>query len=262
MYKNNDFKMNIPTKSYRIWTSPRTGHTVLAKLLSDTGIAGKPGEHLTLHGESSLGEKYGVKNYDEIRNKIWESGTCDTGIFGCKMDRQDYSVDKDTNELMKLKGFSSSENEELFWADLFPNCKNIYLTRRNKVRQVVSWWKAIQDNTWHLKTGETRNDSQEFYNEKYDFDALSHLLLEASLREASMQEYFSKYNLATLTLVYEDYIQNLEESVLRVLDYLGIKHDNITIPEVYYSKTSDSQSEEWVQRFRKDLQKGWDTPSW
>ena len=67
MLKNNDFKRNVPTKSYRIWTSPRTGHTVLAKLLADTGIAGKPGEHLTLHGESSLSEKYGAKSYNEIR---------------------------------------------------------------------------------------------------------------------------------------------------------------------------------------------------
>src|SRR5271157_3274354 len=31
----------------------------------------------------------------------------------------------------------------------FPSSRHIFMTRRNKVRLAVSWWKAIQSQEWH-----------------------------------------------------------------------------------------------------------------
>jgi LPS sulfotransferase NodH len=129
--------MNI-TKSYRIYTGTRTGHTVLGKMLELTGRAGCPGEHLNIHDAPSLCEKYGAFKYDTLKEKIWQAGSKGQDIFSCKMDGYGYYMIKVRDEMMELRGWKGG-NEEEFWSDIFPGCKNILLTRRNKVRQAVSW---------------------------------------------------------------------------------------------------------------------------
>ena len=59
-----------PKKSYRIWMTQRTGSTLLCKGLESTGIAGKPEEFLTLHGEKNFQERYHTQNYQAMREKI------------------------------------------------------------------------------------------------------------------------------------------------------------------------------------------------
>ncbi|NND09028.1 MAG: hypothetical protein HKN87_21865 [Saprospiraceae bacterium] len=138
--------------------------------------------------------------------------------------------------------------------DLFPNCKHIFLTRRNKVRQAVSWWKAINDNIWHLEKNQTQECAPDFDERHYDFDALDHLLREAALRECAMQEYFSKYSIEPLTLVYEDIVSNFTATIRQVLDHLDLSYAEPIEVKMHYVKTSSKDSEKWVQRFRKDLQ--------
>jgi len=245
-------------RSYRIWTAPRTGHTLLARLLTDTGVAGTPGEHLTLHDESNLKEKYQVSNYPEMIRAIQEACSGGTLIGGCKMDshKDRHIILRD--ELLDLKGITTDDEEKDLWADLFPDVKDIFLLRRNKVRQAVSWWKAIQDNEWHIEAGKSRITDQSFYEDKYDFKAILHLWKESMLREANMQDYFTRFQIKPLTLVYEDYIQDLERTIAQIFEFLNIK-DQFTFPEVRYKKTADDISELWVERFKNDIQDGWDS---
>ena len=90
-------------KSYRIWTAPRTGHTLFAKMLEMTGKAGRPGEHLTLHGETNFQEKYGASTYQEVKEKIWTAGSDGSNIFACKIDGHAHSINLAIQEVMELK---------------------------------------------------------------------------------------------------------------------------------------------------------------
>ena len=56
----------------------------------------------------------------------------------------------------------------------------------------------------------------------YRFDAIAHLLLEACLREAAIQEFFTEGGIVPLTIVYEDFIADYAGTVQRVLDFLGV----------------------------------------
>ncbi len=244
-----------PKKSYRIWFSQRNGSTLLCKGLEQTGIAGIPGEYFNVMESDTLCEKYGVQTYDELKNKLWELGMSANGVFGIKHSMYAERYDKIFEEIRKLRRMSAEVNEEELLSDIFPNCKHIYLTRRNKIRQAVSWWKAIKDNVWHLESGEEKTDDAEFYERHYDFAALSHLFKEATLRECAMQAYFSQYNIQPLTLVYEDFSDNFEDTIRQIVDYLGIEYDELHIGNKFYKKTANSNSEKWVQRFREDLQK-------
>ena len=137
---------------------------------------------------------------------------------------------------------SDDLNHDNIWSDIFPNCQHIFLTRRNKIRQAVSWWKAINNNIWHLKSNDISKETDSFYEKHYDFDALSHLFKEANLRECAIQAYFEKYQIKPLTLVYEDYIQNFEESIYTVINYLGLNENEIKVDKMFYKKTATDLS--------------------
>ena len=82
------------------------------------------------------------------------------------------------------------------------------------------------------------------------------------MREAGIQEFFSEGGIVPLTLVYEDFIQEYEETVKSVLDYLGLDSTSVTVAEPYYARLANDVSEDWVQRFREERQQGWEYRGW
>lgn len=254
-----------PSLSYRIWHTQRSGSTLLCKALESTGIAGQPGEHLNIAREVSLLDHYQVGSYRELKNRIWQCGTSPNGVFGIKTSMYAFGYNKLFEEIknhQQITAPSTDIDHEGVWADLFPNCKHLYITRRNKARLAVSWWKAIQDQVWHLENGKNRPQEEAFYDEKYNLDALNHLFKEANLREAALQEYFDRYDIAPLTIVYEDFIKDYESTVFRVLQYLRLDTTSVTVAPMFYRKTADQLSEKWVQRFRQDLQSNMEEKVW
>ncbi len=82
------------------------------------------------------------------------------------------------------------------------------------------------------------------------------------MREAGIQEFFSEGSVVPLTLVYEDFIQEYEKTLRTVLDFLELDTINLEIPAPVLAPTADDRSEEWVQRFREERQKGWRNRGW
>lgn len=255
-----------PTQSYRIWFTPRTGSTLLCKGLALTGVAGKPGEFFNIAHDSTLLATYNVKNYTKLRQHLWQLGMTDNGVFSIKHSLFSSLYQKIAREISQIRKTDppAPGKHEAFWEDLFPNTMHIYLTRRNKVRQAVSWWKAIKSEQWHLGENESRKLlTEEFYEQSYDFAALSHLFKEACLREAAFEAYFAEQDIHPLTVVYEDLIRDYPGHLRKILSYLNLSTGNIvTLDNSFYRKTADNASEVWVQRFRQDLQDNWDKIAW
>jgi len=82
------------------------------------------------------------------------------------------------------------------------------------------------------------------------------------MREAGIQEFFSEGNIVPLTIVYEDFIQEYEKTVRKVLEFLELDTMSISIPSPALALTADAVSEEWTQRFREDCQRGWVNRGW
>jgi trehalose 2-sulfotransferase len=86
---------------------------------------------------------------------------------------------------------------------------------------------------------------------QYDHNALTHLLIEANLREAAMQEQFDLWRVVPYTVVYEDLIASYEATVRGLLDFLRIPgHQNLAVPQPAFDRLADEVSESWHQRFR------------
>ena len=253
--------MRKPSKSYRIWHANRSGSTLLCQLLEDTGIAGKPGEHFTLHGERSLCEKFNVSDYNALIEKIWTVGSTDNGVFSDKAIGH-HQAHKDTIiELSTLKGIEFPSNYQDIWNPIFPDCRHILIIRTNKVRQAVSWWKAIQDNQWHITGDQKRKHPASFYKDKYNVDALKHLFKEAVIRDIANQEYLNKMNLEYITVTYEDLVNDPLTVLQRTMNYVGLEPIDV-LPKLRYQRTANELNEEWVNRFKEDLQEEWDNKVW
>ncbi len=186
-----------PQISYRIWFGPRTGSTLLCKGLESTGIAGNPLELFNIYDPANLCSTYQATNYDELKSNLWQAGSTENGVFGVKNAFFKTRREKMLQEILDLRAKDQLPilGEEEIWNDFFPNCKHIFLTRRNKVRQAVSWWKAIKDEKWQLEKDETNTTDAAFYKENYIEDALNHLLKETVLHDALFEDYFSKNNI-------------------------------------------------------------------
>ena len=245
-----------PKLSYTIWFTQRTGSTLLCRALERTGIAGIPKEWLHIW----IGEQ-NVNNPAELQRRLRESGSTPNGVFGQKHSFHEPHFSTLIETFSKFPECPAEEsNRARIWEYALPNHHHIFMTRRNKVRLAVSWWKAIKTAEWHRLPGAA--PSLVDVREAYSFDAIHHLYDECSMREAGIQELFSEGNIVPFTIVYEDFIQEYEGTVRKLLAFLGLEAANIEISSPSLERTADEVSEEWVQRFREELQEGWSNKGW
>lgn len=250
-----------PYKSFWIWFSPRTGSTLLCKALEETGVCGKAGEFF-FEEEKSLLDQCDATNYLQLRQNIWARGMSENGVLGAKHSAYSHRFLSLSKELKHERHMLDAHDLDWdLWADIFPNCTHIFLTRRNKIRQAVSWWKAIQDEQWHLVKGSKSKKDPSFYADKYNVDALTHLLDECFLREAMTESFFEHNQITPHVVVYEDLIRNYDGVLKDICQKMDIESskENGDKP---FDKTANQINEEWADRFRTDLQKGWDRIMW
>jgi len=240
-----------PKLSYTIWFSQRTGSTLLNEALASTQVAGNPAEWLHFQYKDPAAFTR------EQLEQIWQHGTTENGVFGIKINMEQRWIDA----FRAMFELPASATRAEVWSHAFPNCtKHIFMTRRNKVRLAVSWWRAIVSGEWHRKHGEKPLEQE--LASKYNYDAIQHLMIESTMCEAAMQEFFTESNIVPLTIVYEDFIEDYEGTVMKVLEYLEVSRDDVTIAPPAFDKLADDAAEEWVQRFRKESQHNWDNIRW
>jgi LPS sulfotransferase NodH len=245
-----------PKLSYTIWFTQRTGSQLLCRALQGTGIAGKPDEWLHSWLEN---QRSGTPA--ELQTKLWKNGSTANGVFALK---QGFYEPNFSQLLEVFRTFPDcpphEPNRIRIWEHAFPNHRHIFMTRRNKVRLAVSWWKAVQTKEWHRLPGASGKAIDRL--DGYSFEAIESLYCQAVMREAGLQELFSEGGIAPLTLVYEDFILEYERTVRKVLEFLGLDTIEAEIPPPHFTQTADSISEEWVQRFRQERQEGWTYRGW
>jgi LPS sulfotransferase NodH len=245
-----------PRLSYTIWFTQRTGSTLLCKALEATGVAGIPNEWLYTWWKEQQ-----WNNPVELQRQLWEHGSTSNGVFGLKHSFYEPHFTTLIEIFRQLPGCLPNErNRVKVWENAFPAHKHIFMTRRNKIRLAVSWWKAIQGQEWHRLAG-THPKSVDL-TDAYSFDAIQHLYSECSMREAGIQEFFSEGNIVPLTIVYEDFVQEYEKTVRKVLEFLELDTMNLSIPPPALAPTADEISEAWAQRFRKECQWDWTNRGW
>ena len=241
-----------PTQSYLVWFSQRVGSTLLTQALEDTGIAGRPREWFNVRSADDLLATHRVATALELRDVLWREATTANGVIGMK-----YGLLEDLHpELTSLLGglvqHGADPDGRRAWQALFPRWQHVFMTRRNKIRLAVSWWRAIKTDEWQRRRGRAPVAPADLVD-LYHYDAIDHLFAEASLREVAIQEQFHRWGLVPHTIVYEDFIAAYEPTVRGVLDFLQIPgRDAVAIPAPAFDQQADEVSEVWFERFHRE----------
>jgi trehalose 2-sulfotransferase len=247
-----------PEKSYVLWFTQRVGSTLMAQALEDTGVAGRPREWLNARSAMEVMAKQGAATAQELRNQLWRVATTPNGVLGIK-----YGMEpKLHNDLIELMASVEPEGTGLSydaWRQFFPNCSHCLLTRRDKVRLAVSWWRAIKSKEWHrpnrpdTSVGRVEPTPPASVIEKYDFYAIQHLLQECSAREAAIHRQLDTWAIEPFTVVYEDLIANFETTVRSVLEFLRVPQaQEMPIPAPAFEALANEINDAWSIRFLAD----------
>jgi LPS sulfotransferase NodH len=238
-----------PGKSYIICATPRTGSFLLCEALIRAGVAGGPGEYFWMGNEEGLRSQWGVTTYAEYVQVAIRQGSTSNGVFGAKiMHGYLEDVARKVSALAPFNGRGLRPDQA--FAELFPDLHYIWITRRDKVRQAISWYRAGATGIWscdhdppaHLDTAPT-----------YDFNKIESDVRLIALQEALWNEFFRAAGTTPLSVVYEDLAADIGETTRRVLSFLEIPAPEplMAIPG-RMRRQSDALSEEWYARFFTD----------
>jgi LPS sulfotransferase NodH len=238
---------------------------MVTQALEDTGVAGRPREWLNASSAGEVLAKQGATTVHELRDALWRKATTSNGIMGTKYGISEPLHGELTSLLAGLVPAAPDPDERAAWAALYPSCKHVFMTRRNKVRLAVSWWRAIKSGEWHRpgRDAPTAFDPPSGRAERpkppddlvglYDYNALAYLLAEASLREAMMQDLFDRWRVVPYTIVYEDLVATYEPTMRGLLEFLEIPgRHTIEIPAPAFEQLADEVSDAWAQRFQRE----------
>ena len=202
--------------------------------------------------EWGLASRWGLTDFRKYVSRSFREGTTSNGWFGVKMAPALY-LDTFLAELRKLPEYADPELPTWDLINrLFPDLRFIFLTRRDKLRQAISWVKATEHDLWT-----SDQELKPHGTPRYDFAKLDGQITFLSLTESLWQDLFSAWGVRPLTVVYEDFQQDHEATAVRILDYLGIEEPpSYDASRVSLQKLSDSVSDEWAARYMQE--KRWD----
>jgi LPS sulfotransferase NodH len=122
----------------------------------------------------------------------------------------------------------------------------VWVTRRDKVRQAVSLWKAIQTEAW-------RGDSRAAdHDPRYHQAALDHLVKQLADHDTQWEAFFASAWIDPLVLSYEDDLSaGPEDAVRRVLRHLDLSVPPGWRSPAHMRRQADELSERWVAQYRE-----------
>jgi len=252
-----------PTQSYIIASTPRSGSNLLADGLAQTNIAGKPCERFPrpsehIHSEVAtrraalLAQPPPEDSYNEALDaeyikRILELGTTENGVFGIKIHR--FQIDDAVRRFRSYLGSLNSDHHEIL-STAFPNLSYIWLRRRDKISQAVSWHKAVQSNQY-VKLHDSAPSAEELNNEiEFDYTAIRTYWSALECSDKGWQYFFSTLKENPLTIWYEDLSEDYQSTIKGTLAYLKLDKQPFVVSPPRYRKTADLQSSEWVERFK------------
>ncbi|MCB0858033.1 MAG: hypothetical protein KDB57_07930 [Solirubrobacterales bacterium] len=280
----------MPDRSYLICATPRSGSTLVCQTLIRTGVAGRPEEYfeaLRSSGVPRRPEEYfhGVGDrtifdhlaersqdfnpvprsplwsrtaYDRYLDWVLEAGTTDNGIFGAKL-MWGY-IEDFVSLLRNIPEYRDVPMADIF-SEVFPDLTFVRVVRANKIRQVVSLWKAVQTASWRDE-GSPNGDQPEnidasykgFVNEhrpalRFHYGAIRHLLDQLLQQEAAWDAFFEHSRIKPVFVLYENFAADVEASTRSLLSNLKIEAPDDLHLETKMKRQSDGLNDDWARRY-------------
>lgn len=237
-------KMNFPKKSYMICTQQRSGSWLLAEGLEGTRVAGRPREYFNELTEGKFFKEWSVSTYGDYLPKIRAMATSPNGVFGIKVHwcQFDPMIDK-----LKTVSALQHASTQAVLDKIFPELSFVWLSRRDRVRQAISHFRAIQTGQW-WKIGPANGDSSA---SPMMLDCAAVLKLEqfAVNNDREWERLLSALGVTPLRIYYEDLAARYDSTIAEVLNWLGVSSQASAIRQPRLIKQADEMSDKWVEEY-------------
>jgi LPS sulfotransferase NodH len=244
--------------TYLICTTPRSGSWLLSESLASTSVAGNPREWFHAAQEQDHRARWRMTHasdlaYVDYLRHIRSRATTRNGICGIKVHYYQFAELRE--KLAHTPAAHRSRGVEL--SDFLPNIRYLWLTRRDKARQAISYYRAVQTNQWWLIDGEATGEGEEPSIAatppiEPEFDPhhirrLERLLVDHDERWAA---YFKAHGIDPLVVHYEDLLEDRHRQIVRVLQWLGVREpEHVALPPPRLRRQATARTEDWLVRY-------------
>jgi trehalose 2-sulfotransferase len=217
-----------PRVSFVVCALPRSGSSLLCELLACTELAGAPSEFFDHNQMNEFRRVWGIDSFDDYVDALLAKKTSPNGVFGCK-----------AHYHQLVDAFGDRHVEAVF-----PNVHLVYIKRRDRVRQAVSFAKATQTEQW------TSEHEPLVEPPVYDAGQIRSLMDWVEREEVAWERYFTQRAAPVFRVVYEEFVGAMEKTVIEVMRFLEITLPaGFEVPAPTLDRQADALTDEWAQRF-------------
>jgi LPS sulfotransferase NodH len=240
-----------------ICTTPRSGSTLLCRLLAATGVAGAPESYF--HGPDLADwladNDLPVDGFPDRKaalaalvHAVRVSGHAGNGLFGLRLQR--HSFDAFAAALAELFPGLPGDPDRISAA--FGPTVFIHLRRKDTVAQAVSYIKASQTGLWHRAPDGTEIERLGPPTEPvFDRDAIAARVAEFEQFNAAWDTWFSAWRLEPLRLTYEALAEDPQAVLAKVLTFLGRDPQRACNAGPPTARLADAVNADWIARFKR-----------
>ena len=150
----------------------------------------------------------------------------------------------------KLRQTGSSERRNAPEIDLFrsafPRLQFIQLSRRDKLRQAISYARALQTDLWKIVEGRSP-----IAEAKFNPEQIAQCLESANVEEKIWSDFFGRNKIEPFRLTYEELCHDYKGRIAAALDFLHIRLPRKTVlGNPVTVRQADAITAEWEERYR------------
>lgn len=246
------------TKNYLVIATPRSGSTLLGQGLQASGVAGEPREFFG-HKMAHWMERWNTPELPAYVAQLQKRRSSSNGVFGAKLlYGQLLHLDGMGRQHPDLAGLTGGD----VLRQLFPDVRILWATRDDKLRQAISWFKARQTGIWgqgrgveEPKLGRAWRLGDEPLQPgelAFDYAGIAALLQQAEAEDTAIGAWLAAAGFTPYRVVYEEYAPRYSAATAEILDWMGIAHPPLDLPDPRTVRLADDRTDEWVARFRDE----------
>ena len=226
---DHEFERTQTTRSYAVCALPRSGSSLLCEMLFDTGLAGAPAEYFDVQQMARFRDAWGTHDRAGYLSALLARKTGPNGVFGFK-----------AQFFQLAEAFPDWQVEAAF-----PALSYVYIIRRDRLRQAISWARAVQTGWWA-----SDHEAPEHLPVVFDRAQIDRMIDGIAERERRWEELFERLGAEPLRTTYEDLVAAPQPTVVGVLRHLGIDvPDDLAIRPPTLKRQADLVTEQWVRRY-------------
>lgn len=240
-------------QSYVICTNPRSGSWLLSEGLASTARAGNPREWFNALEEESQRAQFGIQlpplsPYTGYVDHVLTKATSSNGVCGIKFHY--YQFAEIWRKLTEIGAYRGKPIVSII-ESIFDRPKYIWLTRSDKARQAISYYRACKTEEWWVIDGFSRSQNAAFASVlPFDPKAIHDLEIMLDQNDQRWRGYFKNNGIQPLAVEYEELAGDYAGTINRVLRWLDIPGVDV-IPPPRLKRQADAQTDDWLARYRK-----------